>query len=193
MSDGPVSNHALLYAAIAILICWRIFRRVRRLIGRQPVRVRSLTVTAVLFVILIAVLGLSSLRSPALIEGLAAGAAVGVGLGWLGLRLTRFEKTDAGYFYVPNTVLGVAVSLLFIGRLIYRFASIYLSSGSGSGSGSGNIDPATLQSFHSSPLTLAAFGLVAAYYATFAIGVLSWHRRSRNAAASDAAVDVTRL
>ena len=128
MTDAPATSHALLYAAIAILICWRLFRRVRRLIGRQPVRTRSLTVTAVLFVLLIVVLASTSMRSVALIGALAAGAAVGLGLGLLGLKLTRFEKTEAGCFYVPNTILGVAVSLLFIGRLIYRFASIYFMS-----------------------------------------------------------------
>jgi hypothetical protein len=28
-------------------------------------------------------------------------------------------------------------------------------------------------------LTLALFGVVAAYYTTFAIGILSWHRKVR--------------
>ena len=186
MNELPVSNHALIYAAIAVLICWRIFRRVRRLIGRQPVRRRSLTVTAVLFVFLIVVLALSSLRSQVLIEGLASGVVVGIALGWLGLKLTVFERTDAGYFYVPNTLLGVVVSLLFVGRLIYRFAAVGLATG--------NFDPSALGAFHTSPLTLAAFGLVAAYYATFSIGVLTWYRRARSAAVQpDAMVDIARL
>ena len=176
MPEALLSSRSLLYAAIAALICWRIFRRVRRLIGRQPVRRRSLTVTAVLFVLLIGLLGSTSLRSTTLLGGLAAGVAAGLGLGWLGLRLTRFEKTEAGYFYVPNTILGVAVSLLFIGRMLYRFASLSVVGG--------RIDPDGLRSFHSSAWTLAAFGLVAAYYATFAIGVLSWYRRARSDSAA---------
>ena len=48
------------------------------------------------------------------------GVVGGAALGRLGLRLTRFEQTPLGLFYTPNAHLGVALSLLFLGRLIYR-------------------------------------------------------------------------
>ncbi|MEO8937139.1 MAG: hypothetical protein ABI327_10170 [Burkholderiaceae bacterium] len=157
-------------AVIAALIGWRMYRRVRRLIGRQPVRVKRLTLTAIFFPILLVLVGLSGLRDIALLEGVVAGAAIGVALAWFGLRLTRFETTADGYYFIPNATIGVAISILFIGRLIYRFGVLYFSNG--------KVDPATMQSFGSSPLTLAIFGVVAAYYTAFAIGVLLWYRKA---------------
>ena len=181
MNTVPVSSHALVVAAIAVLVGWRIYRRVRRLIGRQEVHVRRLLTTAILFPVLLLFVGATSLVDPRLAEGIAAGAVVGIGLGLIGLRLTRYEAGADGYFYRPNTALGVAISLLFIGRLIYRFGAIYVVTG--------QFDPSTMQSFGRSPLTLALFGVVALYYTTFAIGILAWYRRAR--AGSSPGIDVS--
>jgi hypothetical protein len=169
--NPPLSSQALIFAVIAVLICWRIFRRVRRLIGRQLVHPRRLVSTAIFFPLLAVLVALPALRNPELAESMAAGIVVGVALGLFGLRLTRFEVTNDGHFYVPNMILGVAISLLFIGRIIYRVGAIYLTTG--------NLTPETMQTFGRSPLTLALFGVVAAYYTTFAIGILSWHRKVR--------------
>lgn len=162
---------AVVPSLLAIFVGWRVYQRMRRLIGRQPVRTTRLVLTVIAFPLLLVLVGAASLRDVALIEGIAAGAIVGIGLGLLALRLTRFEVTAAGCFFVPNTVIGIAVSLLFIGRLVFRFGVLY--------GASGGIDPSSLQSFGSSPLTLAIFGIVAAYYTTFAVGVLLWYRQAR--------------
>ena len=45
----------------------------------------------------------------------------GVGLVWWELRLTKFKKSAAGYFYTPNAHIGIALSLLLVARLGYRF------------------------------------------------------------------------
>lgn len=174
MTFVPISMPALMPALVAALIGWRMFRRVRRLIGRQPVRVTRLVMTAVFFPILLVLVSLSGLRDPLLFEAVAAGAAIGVGLALLGLRLTRFEVGRDGCFFVPNTVIGVAISVLFIGRLIYRVGVFYLSTGS--------FEPSSMRSFGTSPLTLAIFGVVAAYYTAFAIGILLWYRQARHEA-----------
>ena len=172
MTFAPISLPALMPAVVTVLIGWRVYRRVRRLIGRQPVRVRRLVVTAMVFPILLVLLGLLGLRDIALLEGLVAGVVVGIGLAWIGLRLTRFETTDDGIYFTPNTTIGIAISALFIGRLIYRLGVLYTSTG--------RLDPAAMSSFGSSPLTLAIFGVVAAYYTAFAIGVLAWYRKARD-------------
>ena len=49
------------------------------------------------------------------------GVTLGVALGLLGLRLTRFEITGEGMFYTPSAHLGVALSTLLVGRIVYRF------------------------------------------------------------------------
>ncbi len=181
MTQFPISLPALMPALVAALIGWRMYRRVRRLVGRQPVRVRRLVLTAVFFPILLVLVSLSGLRDIVLLEGLVAGAAVGVALAWLGLKLTRFEATEAGFFFVPNTTIGVAISVLFIGRLIYRFGVLYLSTG--------RLDPSSMQGFGSSPLTLAIFGVVAAYYTAFAVGILVWYRNADQRLPAAATVD----
>lgn len=177
--NPPISSHALLMAALAVFVGWRVYRRVRRLIGRQPVRPRRLMATAILFPLLVVLVALPGLHDATMLAGIVAGVVGGIALGWIGLRLTRFEATPEGYFYRPNTALGVAISLLFVGRLVYRFGSIYVASG--------NLDPTTLQNFGRSTLTVALLGLVAAYYSTSAIGVLAWYRKARSPASTSAA------
>jgi hypothetical protein len=168
MTIIPVAPHALVTAGIAGLIGWRVYRRVRRTIGRQPVRPWALGCTVAFFVLAVLALAILNAGRLPLLEGLAGGGVVGVLLGLVGLRLTRFERSEAGFHYVPNTLLGIAVSLLFIGRLAYRLLSIYAASGS--------FDPTAMRTFGSSPLTLACFAIVAGYYVTFSIGVLRWYR-----------------
>ncbi len=175
MTTVPFNWSALMPALIVALIAWRMVRRVRRLIGRQPVRTGRLVLTSILFPVLVVLLGFSGLRDVVLLEGLAGGLVIGAVLARVGLRMTKFEVTDAGLFYTPNAAIGVALSLLFIGRLIYRFSAIYLATG--------RFDPATMQSFGKSPLTLLIFGVLAGYYTAYAIGILMWrHSAKRDAA-----------
>jgi hypothetical protein len=83
--------------------------------------------------------------------------------------MTRFEKTPQGLFYTPNAHLGIALSALLMGRIIYRLAQVYWSSGSAAGA---DINSAT------TPLTLLIFGTLAGYYVTYAVGLLRWQRES---------------
>jgi len=84
------------------------------------------------------------------------------------LRLTRFEPTPEGLFYTPNAYLGIALSLLFFGRLVYRMVEVYAITSAAS---------PTPPSFGSSSLTLAVFGLIAGYYVTYAVGLMLWRNR----------------
>lgn len=175
MTNLPVNLPALMPVLIVALIGWRMIYRVRRLIGRQPVRTRRLVATTILFPIIVVLLALSGFRDIVLLEGLAGGVAIGIALAWFGLRVTKFEVTDAGLFYTPNAVIGIAISVLFIGRLIYRFGTIYFATG--------RFDPGTMQSFGKSPLTLLIFGVLAGYYTAYAVGVLMWRHSARRDAA----------
>ncbi len=73
--------------------------------------------------------------------------------------------TPAGLFYTPNAHLGIALSLLLVLRLGYRFVMLQL--------GGQGVDPQSMQ-LGSSPLTMAIFGTLAGYYVTYAIGLLRW-------------------
>jgi cytochrome b561 len=99
---------------------------------------------------------------------LAGSLVFGSLLGVYGLRQTRFESTPQGLFYTPHAHLGIALSLLLIGRLLYRLIELYA------------LDTATPRSapeFAQSPLTLAIFGLLASYYIAYAVGLVRWRNR----------------
>jgi hypothetical protein len=126
-----------------------------------------------LLVLILVTAMLQPAHDPLLAAGLAAGVAVGIGLGLYGTRLTRFEATPAGLFYTPNAHLGIALSLLLVLRIGYRFLVLRMNGQ--------NLDPQSMQ-MGSSPLTLAIFGTLAAYYVTYAIGLLRWRAQVRNEA-----------
>jgi hypothetical protein len=168
---APTLQHALLTIALIALIAWRMKSRMRRIIGRQRLsRVRP-WVTVVIFPLVIAMLSYAALQQQHLGIYLAAGIVVGIGLGVLGLRLTRFEVTPQGLFYTPSAHLGVALSALLVARIAYRFAVGGLA---GPGAGSAAPPGAGL-----TPLTLLLIGTLAGYYTSYAIGLIRWSLRSR--------------
>jgi uncharacterized membrane protein YidH (DUF202 family) len=148
------------FGAALALIAWRIYRRIRRNIGRQPLRPRRALISITILGAVSAVLVFTSLHHSRLLLGIIGGLAAGVLLGLVGLRLTRFETTADGHFYVPNTPTGVAVSLLLVGRLIYRFMVLR------DVVAAPNHPPA----MHS-PLTFFIFGLMAGYYIVYQTGL----------------------
>src|SRR5450755_4241286 len=101
------------------LIAWSIYRRVRRNIGQQPLRPRRIMISIVIFSVVSVLFIAASLQHLHLLLGIIVGLLCGALLGLAGLRLTKFETTDAGHFYTPNTHIGIALSVLFIGRLLY--------------------------------------------------------------------------
>ena len=167
------TSHALVTVAIIALIAWRLYSRVRRNIGRQRLSAVRPWITLAVFPLLILLLALSLRARPPLTEiSLAGGVAVGIGLGVLGLRLTRFEASAQGRFYTPSAHLGIALSVLLVCRIAYR---VMVNGLPGS---SGGTPPATALT----PLTLLILGTLAGYYCTYAIGLLRWSFRTRGAA-----------
>lgn len=147
------------------LIVWRMYSRIRRLVGRQRAsRVRP-WITLAVFPLFIALFAWVTGPSAAL-AWLAGGVGAGALLGVYGLRKTRFERTAEGRFYTPSAHLGIAVSLLFAGRILWRLAELYFG-GSAAFLGA---------PFVRSPVTLAIFGVLAGYYMAFAIGLVRWQR-----------------
>ncbi len=77
---------------------------------------------------ILAVLALSmlpaALKSAPLLMGTAAGLVAGVLLGTWGARRTRFQALAGVMHYLPHTYTGVAVTLLLVGRMAYRFVEL---------------------------------------------------------------------
>ncbi len=173
----PAAQHALVTVMLLALIGWRLYARVRRNIGRQRLsRVRP-WITVVVFPLIIALLAFAARGQPTNLAYLALGLALGVGLGLFGLRLTRFEVTSEGLFYTPSAHIGIALSLLVIGRVVYRYSLSGLP-----GSSPGAAPPATL-----TPLTLLLVGMLGGYYCVYAVGLLRWSLRNRAPASQQVA------
>jgi cytochrome b561 len=162
-------NPSLVLFVLVPLIAWRMYRRVRRLIGRQPSIARRHWTASVLFPLVVLLLAMAGLAGPApetSVGALAGGVLAGVALGIVGLRMTRFEVTEQGLFYTPNAHIGVGLSVLLICRVAWRIFQGF----------EGSFAPESADALGSSPLTLLVFGMLAGYYATYAIGLLRWRR-----------------
>jgi hypothetical protein len=171
-----IATHPSVIATVGIaaLIAWRVYRRVRRSIGRQRLSPVRPWLTVTLFPLLVAMLLLGSLFHPTSALSLVGGIGVGATLGIYGLRLTKFEPTPEGLFYTPNAHLGIALSLLLIARIGYRAIQMYAA----------DLPMDTPPTdFVRSPLTLVIFGTLAGYYVTYAIGLLRWQARVRSTVA----------
>lgn len=159
------------------VLAWAIYRRVRRTIGRQPLQPKRMQVRmSVLSLIGIITLAVS-FRDIQLAGALVAGAAAGAALGYFGLRHTKFETTPQGQFYTPHLYIGLAVTLLFLGRLAYRFIFLYPGM-----QAAAKMNESPFAAYQKSPLTLAIFGVVIGYYVAYYVGVIREARRLAAAA-----------
>jgi hypothetical protein len=150
-------------------LAWRIYRRTRRMVGRQLSTARRHWFGIGFYSALLLLLGLHSLSLPESLLSLVGGIAFGAALAVVGLRLTRFERTAEGYFYTPNAHIGVALSAIFGCRIAYRFVELYVL-----GTTTG-VPP----DFVRSPLTLITLGMLAGYFVVYAIGVLRWRAQQK--------------
>jgi hypothetical protein len=152
----------------AVLVAWGILRRVRRSFGRQPVQVKRMWFRiGMLTLVGGLVLATSATRNAQMFAALLAGITCGAALAYVGLRHTKFEVTPQGRFYTPHTYIGLAVTALFIGRLLYRY--LYLAYGVHATAGENqNLTVA----YQRSPLTLGIFAALVGYYLLFYAGVL---------------------
>lgn len=146
------------------LMAWGVYRRVRRNIGQQRLRPARIIVSLVILSLAIALLVFVSLPFPKMLLGIGVGIVLGAPLGLLGLRLTKFETNDRGHFFTPNTHIGIALSVLLIGRMLYRW---WMLNDTGTAMAGASGQPQLLQS----PLTYFIFGLYAGYYLVYRTGL----------------------
>jgi hypothetical protein len=154
------------------LIGWRLYRRVRSSIGRQKLSKVRPWITLTVFPLIGAVIAFVAFANPWSLGAFAGGIGVGVALGMYGLSKTKFENTPEGMFYTPNAHLGIALSVVFAARVVYRMFELY------------SLDPGRQPTpdLARSPLTLAIFGLLAGYYVAYALGLIRWRQHSQAAA-----------
>jgi len=144
---------------LAALIVWSVYRRLRRSFGKQRLYPVLMGMRIGLLLLIACVLLLPSVvRSTPYLEGLVVGLCAGIALALWGASRTRYLREDGQLFFVPHTYTGLAVSLLFLGRLVYR-AFQFSSAGP---------QPASFAaSMVSSPLTFGLFYVLVGYYVCY--------------------------
>lgn len=150
--------------ALAPFILWRIYKRVQRLTTRQQSHLWRHKVGTVMFPLVLVIMAGLLLAKPLALTAIAGGAAVGVALALMALRRTGFERVGGDFFYTPHAPIGLAIAMLFIGRVLYRGYEMVIHG------------PQQVPDFGSSPLTLVIFGTVFGYYTAYTVGLLRWRR-----------------
>ncbi|OOG65355.1 DUF1453 domain-containing protein [Rhodanobacter sp. B04] len=167
--------HLTNYLIMLPLLAWIVWRRVSRQFGRQPIQRKRMIARIVIFAVVGCLLSLAGLHSIQLLEGLLVGALIGALIGMVGLRLTRFEVDPVkGDCYVPNAWIGALLTVLLLGRLLWRFMQMQQVSAAAQAGGY----PA---SYTYSPLTMLVVGLLVGYYIVYFSGLLIHHRRFQQA------------
>jgi hypothetical protein len=160
-----------LIAALAVFI---IYRRFRGSFGQQPLRRARMQARMAILLIIGCLLLPVAFRSTAFLFALLAGVAAGVALALWGAARTRFLKIDQQLYYVPHTYTGIAVSLLFLGRFVYRFVETYTSTPAVRAPGLDPANPAWASAgMLRSPLTVGLFFVVVGYYVCY-YSVVLW-------------------
>ena len=158
-------NHLFGTAVFFGLVLFFLYRRFRRNFGRQRLRRGRLQFRLWLLIALCLFLLPGIVYSALLALACLVGGAIGVSLGIWGAKHTRFEQQDGTLYYIPHTYAGMAVSALFLGRLLYRFV-IPLFTGTSLISASLQSAPGdfSYSAFSHNPVTRAIFFILAGYY-----------------------------
>lgn len=156
-----VDNQQLGPYLVAALVVFVVYRRLRRSFGRQVLSPKRMGIRITLLAVIGCMVGFVVLRSglnpAAFLGAMIAGGAAGAALGVWGANHTRFEYFRGVLNYVPHTYTGIAVSLLFLGRLAYRLVEIY---------GHGHSSPPAGSPIRS-PFTVGVLFVLVGYYVCY--------------------------
>jgi hypothetical protein len=149
------------------LLVWRIYSRLKRQMARQRSILSRHYTGLLVFAAMVLVPMSEVMDRPFSLAALAGGALLGIGLGSYGLRKTRFEETEQGYFFTPNEKLGMVAALVLVARVLYIGVDIYINQGTG----------VRAVGFTDSPISMLCVGITAGYFGTYSAGLMRWRRR----------------
>jgi len=171
-----MSPHFIAPLIIIPILVLRVWSRVRSQFGLQPIRRKRMTGRIAVWSILGVLIAFYALsvRDTNLLWGLVGGVVIGAAIGLVGLNLTRFElDPEKGDCYVPNPYIGALLTILFLGRIVWRLAMISPQLMDSTGVAQPVHGPGVGQS----PLTLGILGLIVGYYICYFAGLLIHHQR----------------
>jgi hypothetical protein len=159
---------------IGALVLFVLYRRFRRNIGRQRLRPTAMWIRVVILALVCVLLLASPFRTGMSLVAAAIGSVVGIGLGFYALAHTKFAITPEGRFYTPNGYIGMAVTALLLGRLIYRFTVLYpvMHSAMQQAAQNPQLQASPFAAYQRSPLTLGIYFLLAGYYICYYVSVI---------------------
>jgi hypothetical protein len=153
-------------------IGWAYYRRIRNSFGRQPWRPTRTGIRLGLLGLALVAMTMAAVFVPHAALPVAGGLALGATLGAFAIRHTQMGWFEGKRCYTPNPWIGAALSLLLVGRLLWRAGSGVFGAG------------AQQMTQNASPLTLAIGSTLIAYYIVQGIGLsLAMRRLAREACA----------
>jgi len=155
---------------LAAIVVWAVYRRVRRSFGRQLLAPKRMWIRIGLLLLVGALLAPAALATSAHLAASIGALAAGVALGLWGASETKLLDADGKRYYLPHTYTGLIVTLLVVGRLVYRL-SLGLDRGRALAGAAGA--HAGAAAAVQTPLTLAALYLLIGYYVCYFMKVLA--------------------
>ena len=149
------------------LLGWAYYRRIASSFGRQPWRPLRTGIRLGILSVALCFLVVAGLFLPRAGLAVGGGLAAGALLAGFALRHTHAEVIEGKRFYTPNPWIGGALSLLLVGRLVWRMGSGGFAAMTGGGAAGQQ----------ASPLTLGIGAMLVGFYVVNSIGLFVQMRR----------------
>lgn len=165
----------VLIALMPLILIQRYRMGTARRLARPWAATLNIVLTTVSACLFLGVAAVTTVWVPHAFSGAAAGIAVGLGLGIVGLVLTRWEPTAATLHYTPNRWLVLVVTFMVSVRVLYGLWRSWKVAEAG-------VYGTEMVLAFGIPESLAVGGAVIGYYIAYAWGVrrriATWQRRA---------------
>jgi hypothetical protein len=162
-------------ALMPLILIQRYRMGTARRLARPWVATLNVALTALSAVLFLVAAAVTAIWVPNALRGAATGLVVGLGMGVLGLLLTRWEPTPATLHFTPNRWLVLLVTFMVSVRIGYGFWRSIQAARAG-------IYGSEMVLAFGIPESLAVGGAVIGYYLAYAIGarrrIGQWQRRA---------------
>lgn len=166
---------------LTLIVLFMIFRRARALITRQKIKPTAMQVRIAIFLVLGVVVLVFALGQPVTLGSAALGLIGGLGIAWIGLRLTLIEHLPDGTYYTPNKYIGLAVFAVFLLRFVYKIGEAVITVSATTAQPGGLRESNPLSQIGGDPLTTGAYFILIGYYVCY-YAVLLLRERTPNSA-----------